>query len=142
EYLTRRRLLFQRLLELLEQPHVLDRDHRLVGEGLQQLDLRGGEGPYLGAPRRQRSNEFLLLAKGNDQKTAHDAGGTHHCEIVLIAHVGNVERTMFAHPAILWLINTDLSATDRGYGTKMSPRNHRVRLSQSQHHIINPANSR
>ena len=25
--------------ELLEQPHILDRDHRLVGEGLEQLDL-------------------------------------------------------------------------------------------------------
>ena len=45
-----RRLLLQRLgqlaiarLQLLEQPHVLDRDHRLVGEGLQQLDLLVGE---------------------------------------------------------------------------------------------------
>ena len=26
-------------LHLVEQPHVLDRDHRLVGEGLDQLDL-------------------------------------------------------------------------------------------------------
>ena len=30
---TRRRLLLQRLLEFLEQPHVLDGDHRLIGEG-------------------------------------------------------------------------------------------------------------
>ncbi len=30
-------------LELLEQAHVLDGDHRLVGEGLQQLDLLVGE---------------------------------------------------------------------------------------------------
>ena len=28
------------LLQLGEQPHVLDGDHRLVGEGLEQLDLR------------------------------------------------------------------------------------------------------
>ena len=42
-----RRLLLERFgevavarLELLEQPHVLDRDDRLVGEGLQQCDLR------------------------------------------------------------------------------------------------------
>ena len=41
------RLLLQRLgevvvarLQLLEQPHVLDRDDRLVGEGLEQRDLR------------------------------------------------------------------------------------------------------
>ena len=37
--LGRRRLLLERLLGLVEQAHVLDRDHRLVGEGLQQLDV-------------------------------------------------------------------------------------------------------
>ena len=41
---TRRGLLLQRLLEFLKQPHVLDGDHRLVGEGFKQLDLRRGEG--------------------------------------------------------------------------------------------------
>ena len=52
-----RRLLLERLgevavagLELLEQPHVLDGDDGLVGEGLEQRDLRVGERP---APRRQ-----------------------------------------------------------------------------------------
>ena len=34
-----------RASELLEQPHVLDRDDRLLGEGLEQLDLLVGEGP-------------------------------------------------------------------------------------------------
>ena len=33
------RLALESLLRLVEQPHVLDRDHRLVGEGLQQLDV-------------------------------------------------------------------------------------------------------
>ena len=47
-----RGLLFERLaeiavarLDLLEQPHVLDGDHRLVGEGLGQFDLLGVKGP-------------------------------------------------------------------------------------------------
>jgi hypothetical protein len=35
--LGRRRLPLERLLRLVEQAHVLDRDHRLVGEGLQQF---------------------------------------------------------------------------------------------------------
>ena len=48
---------------------------------------------------------------------------------------------MLAHPAILWLINTDLDATS-GYGTKMGPRDHIVSLAESQHHVINPANPR
>ena len=33
----------KRLGELLEQPHVLDGDHRLVGEGFEQRDLLVGE---------------------------------------------------------------------------------------------------
>ena len=47
---------------------------------------------------------------------------------------------MLAHPAILWLINTDLDASANGYGTKMSPRNHSVPLVESQHHVIDPTN--
>ena len=31
------------VLDFVEQPHVLDRDHRLVGEGGDQLDLLVGE---------------------------------------------------------------------------------------------------
>src|SRR5262249_28646350 len=33
-------------LHLLEQPHVLDRNHCLVGEGFDELDLLVGERPY------------------------------------------------------------------------------------------------
>ena len=38
------------LLQLREQPDVLDGDHRLVSEGLGQLDLPVGEGPDLSSP--------------------------------------------------------------------------------------------
>ena len=37
------------LLHRVEQPHVLDGDHRLVGEGLDQRDLLVGERPDLAA---------------------------------------------------------------------------------------------
>src|SRR4030095_4592200 len=57
----------------------------------------------------------------------------------LRASVGNVERAVLAHPAKLWCINTDLDAANR-YRTKMSPRNYRVPLVESQHHVINPTN--
>ena len=47
---ARRRLMLQRfgefrvaLLQFFEQPHVLDGDDRLVGEGFEQLDLSVGE---------------------------------------------------------------------------------------------------
>src|SRR5262249_1234974 len=39
KYFGRRRLLLQRLFKLIEQPHVLNGDHRLIGEGFEQLDL-------------------------------------------------------------------------------------------------------
>jgi hypothetical protein len=49
DWLTMRRmsggslLMLERLLGFVEHPHVFDRDHRLVGENLQQLDLVVGE---------------------------------------------------------------------------------------------------
>src|SRR5262249_5350697 len=61
------RLLLQRLaqfprarLDLVEQPHVLDRDHRLVGEGREQLHLLVGEGPYRGARQREHADRSSL----------------------------------------------------------------------------------
>ena len=41
--LGRRRLLLQPLLRFVEEPHVLDGNHRLVGEGLDETDLLIGE---------------------------------------------------------------------------------------------------
>ena len=35
--------------ELLKQTDVLNRDHRLIGEGFEQFDLRRGEGAHLDA---------------------------------------------------------------------------------------------
>src|SRR5262249_13477637 len=44
------------LLFGLEQPHVLDRDHRLVGEGREQLYLLVGEGAHNRPGQRQRAD--------------------------------------------------------------------------------------
>ena len=51
--LARLRKLAARFLDFVEQPHVLDRDHRLVGEGGYQLDLLVGERPH-GSARAAR----------------------------------------------------------------------------------------
>ena len=42
----------------------------------------------------------------------------------------------------LWLINTDLGAGKGRVGTEVSPQNHHCFLEESQHHVIDPANSR
>ena len=52
--------------KFLEQPNVLDRDHGLIGEGFEELDLRRGEGADLYSTRAQGSKDFPLLTEGND----------------------------------------------------------------------------
>src|SRR5262249_23283647 len=136
---TRRCLLLQRFLQLVEQPHVLYRDHCLVGEGFQKFDLSRSEGPHLDAPCVQQSNELPLLTKGGAQESPNVDVGSQLWELVLSADIGNVEWAMLAHPAVMWLIETD--DADDGYGPKMGARNHRVSFKESQHHIINPTNS-
>ena len=62
-------LLLERLLGLVEQAHVLDRDHRLVGEGLQQRDLlRRRSRPWLGA-QTMISADGLALAHQRHEQT-------------------------------------------------------------------------
>ena len=81
------------LVQFLEQPHVLNGDHRLVGEGFQQLDLLRGKGTHLSrrtlsgvrwlpspvtAKREQSENTRFVdpeLASGISFSTAADISG-------------------------------------------------------------------
>src|SRR5262249_36557315 len=61
--------------------------------------------------------------------------------IPLRIDVGNVECAMLANPTIPWLFDTHLeAATGYWYGTKMTPRNHSIALTESQRHVIDPTN--
>ena len=57
-----------RCLHLVEQPHILDRDHGLVGEGLQQLDLLVAERPHLGAAEHDGADRFALPQQRNAER--------------------------------------------------------------------------
>ena len=88
-------LLLQRFLRLVEQPRVLDRDHRLIGEGAQQAELlvveahvrlaRDGDHAHalpLPHHRRHQDGEVARLlprqAKaGRHVRTVHDVGQVH-----------------------------------------------------------------
>src|SRR5215467_10503676 len=88
------------------------------------------------------SNGVPPLAQWNVQDSAPAAGESHyHWKFVSLADIGNVERAMLTHPLKIWLINTDLNASN-GYRTKMSPRSQNVSVAESQHHVINPTNPR
>src|SRR5215467_14811098 len=65
--LRQRPILF---LQLREQPDILDRDHRLVSEGLQQVDLAIGESARHGTPYRDDANGSALSKHWNDQDTS------------------------------------------------------------------------
>src|SRR5262245_25057196 len=56
-------LLCETLLQLVEQPHVLDGDDSLVGKGFEQLDLHRSEWANVDTTRGQRANKFPLLTK-------------------------------------------------------------------------------
>src|SRR6478672_5868247 len=69
EHLRTCRLLLQRLRQLvaalllrLEQPHVLDGNHHLVGKGRHQLDFAVGERFYSVASERNDANRLTLAA--------------------------------------------------------------------------------
>src|SRR5215467_11064672 len=88
------------------------------------------------------SNGVPPLAQWNVQDSAPAAGESHyHWKFVSLADIGNVERAMLTHPLKIWLINTDLNASN-GYRTKMSPRSQNVSVAEPQHHVVNPANPR
>src|SRR5262249_24321806 len=65
KHIAHRSLVFERLLKLafarllcLEQPRVLDGDHGLIGENLEQLDLPACEWSHLSTPDRYRADCF------------------------------------------------------------------------------------
>ena len=67
--LGRRGLLLERLVRLVEQARVLDRDHRLVGKGLHERDLLVGNGARLA----RTSDEQPMTAPSSQHRRARRA---------------------------------------------------------------------
>ena len=66
---TRRRLLFQRFLEFLEQPHVFDGDHGLRGKGFKQFCLPVGKWTNLFSTNVDRADGTTLAQHRRYQRT-------------------------------------------------------------------------
>ena len=64
------RLLLERFAQLAEQPRVLDGDHRLRGEVLDQLDLLVGERPNLLPVNDDAADQLVILEHGHDEVAA------------------------------------------------------------------------
>ena len=100
QYLRGRGLLLQRLrelrrprLHLVEQPHVLDRDHRLVGKGGDQFDLLLGEWAHAGSLQHDDTDWRSFPQKRDAQHGTKTGNPLSFDESVfrIRQHVGNVD---------------------------------------------------
>ena len=74
EHFARGLLLLERLLRLVEQPSVLDRDHRLVGKGCRKCDLFFAKRPRNRARQNQNTNRDAFAEQWNTDHGAVSSG--------------------------------------------------------------------
>ena len=123
----------------MKQPHVLDGDHRLVGKGFKQLDLRRSEGAKLDSASTEMSYKFRLLTKRNvksvRQLPLKFAKLTSVCSLI-----SGICKVPWSRIQRKYGPSTLISNASDWNRTKMGPRNNNVSLAQSQDDIINPTN--
>ena len=86
------------ILDFVEQPHVLDRNRRLVGEGLDQLDLLIAKWPHLGTRQRHDPDRGALAQQRNAEYGSIAAKCLSYlCPGVIRIgqHIGNVDDAAF-----------------------------------------------
>jgi len=81
-------LALERFARFVEKAHVLDGDHGLVGEGLQQLDLVGREGARLAARDGDRPDGLALAHHGHDHLGTKAALAREFAPFVIVRGVG------------------------------------------------------
>src|SRR5262249_29879237 len=89
------------VLDFIEQPHVLDGDHRLVGEGGGQLNLLRGERSRCGAAYYQHTDCSALAHEGDTENGAVLPRFLALDEFIfgVIQDVGNMNGLAFEHNA-------------------------------------------
>src|SRR3954447_7872510 len=101
EHLACRGLVFERflkvvgaVLQFVEQPRVLDRDHRLVGKGAHQLNLPLGEGLHPLPGKVKDANWLALTQQWDAERGAHFAERDHtwHSVFAVRHQIGDMDR--------------------------------------------------
>jgi hypothetical protein len=95
--LARFRELSALLLDFVEQPHVLDCDHRLVGKGGDKLDLLIAKGPYCVTTQENNANRVSFSQERYPQHGV-EAGlpcYPDHCIFRIGLNVGDMNRFAF-----------------------------------------------
>ena len=85
------------LLHVVEQPHVLDRDHRLVGERGEQLDLLVGEWPHRRNATAQHANRSSFAQQGDAEHRSDSPPTSVHLHSVfrIGKHIKDMHRSAF-----------------------------------------------
>jgi len=117
QHIRRRGLPLQRFPGFVEQPRVLDRDHRLIGESSQEIDLALREGAFGSPHQRDRADRAAFL----QHRHRHDAADLHD-----IGHVALV--ILGVGPDVGYLL--DLAAQDRTARTTAPTGAHRIEVLQ------------
>ncbi len=94
QHLGGRGLLFQRLARLGDEPRVLDRDHRLIGEGAHQLDLPLCERLDPLAREIDNAQRHAFAQQRHTEPSTHLADGDNLAQSVfrIGGEVGNLDR--------------------------------------------------
>ena len=120
QHLGGRGLLLERLLGLVEQARVLDRDHRLVGEGLQQRDLLVGERARARAANDgDRADRRALAQHRHDQSSAAAASAA-AARQPCVRSVGLARRRSATTLALAGSPAPRMSPRRRGKGTTLA----------------------
>jgi hypothetical protein len=88
-------------LHLVEQPYIIDRDHGLVGESRDQLDLTLGERPDHVSNQHDHANEIALVKQGHPENPTLPADTLPVVvrELRIGKNIGDVDRSAFERRA-------------------------------------------
>src|ERR1700730_17525790 len=90
QFLKRGGEFFGACLGFLKQPHILYRDHRLVGKGLHQIDLAFGEGAGLRPRQHQHAFDSVVPEHWNGQRRANSNQRIRgHFHFRVLKNIGN-----------------------------------------------------
>src|SRR5215831_3962842 len=130
------------LFELREQPHVLDGDDGLVGEGLEQRDLLVGEGVDFGPADYDHADRYTFAQKRRRQHGAKATTNPWKLRLQPRRDVIDMDRPAFDNGEASRIITADrASRVGQGKGSKPGDKPQRVTLDAADYRVVCSAES-
>src|SRR5215831_1042378 len=130
------------LFELREQPHVLDGDDGLVGEGLEQRDLLVGEGVDFGPADYDHADRYSFAQKRRRQHGAKATTNPWKLRLDPRRDVIDMDRPAFDNGESSRIVTADrASRVGQGKGSKPGDEPQRVPLDAADYRVVCSAES-